>query len=125
MVPYDNMQRANAIVNVYSETSIYSPEFVFFQNPTSTSMSQYMHQSLPHITNVGNTVNIQDFSPQQIQQLISHFNVQAHIQVQEPVIASTSTATLSETSFMANATSSGTVSFSSTSLKYENNNLTF
>ena len=106
MVPYPTaMQTANA---AYSENGSYVP-------------------MMPHVTSGGNNLNLQDLTQDQIQHLISQFNTQ--VRLQEPAAtsngASSSTATITEHGLMAQASTSGNIPFPSTSLKYENNDLTF
>ncbi|KAG7577896.1 Retrotransposon Copia-like N-terminal [Arabidopsis thaliana x Arabidopsis arenosa] len=119
MVPYStSMQKANAIANVY-QPEIFQPEIGSYQSMMQQPMmSQYMQP----VVNEGTTLNLQEFTPQQIEQMITQFKSQ--IKVQEPAVTS-DTATITEHGLMAQTSTSGTVPFPSSSLKYENNNLTF
>ncbi|KAG7571875.1 Reverse transcriptase RNA-dependent DNA polymerase [Arabidopsis suecica] len=106
MVPYSNsMQMANA---AYAEHGSFVP-------------------MTPQVTCGGNNLNLQDLSQEQIQHLISQFNAQ--VQIPEPattsINTSSPTATITNHGLMAQTSTSGTIPFPSTSLKYENNNLTF
>ncbi|KAG7594818.1 Reverse transcriptase RNA-dependent DNA polymerase [Arabidopsis thaliana x Arabidopsis arenosa] len=120
--PRMQMQMAptNAIANIYTESIPYS-------TGAGSQMYPYMvSQNVPQVIDGGNTFNIQDLTPQQLQHFLSQF--QAQVPAQEPVTSSSTsgtTATITELGLMAQTSTSGTVSFPSTSLKYENNNLTF
>jgi len=122
--PYTNsMQKANVVAQVYAETGAY-PSEGYSQAPM---MNPYGSYPMPHITHGGNNLSLQDFTPQQIEQMISQF--QAQVQVPEPAASSSNPsplATVSEHGFMALTSTSGTIiPFPSTSLKYENNDLKF
>lgn len=118
----DSTQKANAIANVYSEIGTPMPYYPQLQHPQAM---------ISHITSGGNTLTLHDFSPQQIQNLISQFNTQVKVQEPPTPPSSTSiptkvaTATITEHGVMAPQSSSGIFPFPSTSLKYENNNLIF
>ena len=131
MMPYANsMQKANAVAHVYTETGM-NPNTGYYEmpmaNPYGSPVPQYMPPYAPYVTHGGNNMNLQDFTPQQIEQMVSQF--QAQVQVQEPVTTSSDpspVATISEHGLMAHTSTSGTnFLFPSTSLKYENSNLVF
>ena len=134
MMPYANsMQKANAVVHVYSENGANSNEgypYMPVMNPYGDygAMSyQVPTYQTPYLTHGGTNVNLQDFTPQQIEQMISQF--QSQVQVSEPAASSgdpSPSATITEHGLMAHTSASGiTLPFPSTSLRYENNNLTF
>ncbi|XP_023641965.1 uncharacterized protein LOC111831564 [Capsella rubella] len=131
MNPYESMHKANAIANVYSDST---PVVTDFGTYVPTAQPQYLppqSQSMPYVATDGSIQNLQNLTSQQIQQLVHQFNSQIQSSSQEsdvPIAAVTGThgtATISEHGLMAKTSTSGTVSFPSNSLKYENNNLTF
>ena len=81
----------------------------------------------PHLTSGGMDLNLQSFTPQQIQSLISQFN--AHVRVSEPQALSSSSsipqATITEHGLMNTHSSSGTVPFPSINLTFQNHNLLY
>ncbi|KAG7585030.1 Retrotransposon gag domain [Arabidopsis thaliana x Arabidopsis arenosa] len=113
MMPYANsMQKANAVAHVYTENGAY-PSNGYPYN--TMMMNQYgtpgtnVYQ-MPYVTQGGNHSNLQDFSPQQIEQMISQF--QAQVQVQESAASSSNpspNATISEHGLMAHTSTSGTI----------------
>ena len=100
-------QQANAIANVHTDVG---------------SSFQYVPPGVPHLTSGGANTLLQQFTPQQIQNLISQFNT--HVRVQEPSV-STSRATITEHGATSSASLSGTFPFPSSTLKCENAILTF
>jgi len=121
MKPYANsMQKANDVAHVYTENGAYLSEgysFNLMMVPYGSYGSNI--QQMPHVTQGGNNLSLQDFTPQQIEQMISQF--QAQVQVQEPEASSgnpSPTSTVSEHGLMALTSTSGTIiPFPSTSLK--------
>ena len=117
MLPYVNtMQNANVYANAYANSNVHS------------ATESYPHMQ-PQVTSGGNSLNLQDFTPEQIQNLVSQFN--ASVKIPDPEVPPLSTAgpsttaTVTEHGLMAQTSTSGTFLFPSTSLKFENNSLTF
>ena len=128
MMPYaSSMQKANAVAQVYTENGSY-PYDGYTPMPVNGS---YVPQYIPHVVQGGQSLNLQDFTPQQIEQLVSLFQAQAQAQVPESVASSSTPspmamATISEHGIMAPTSTSGTeLLFPSTSLTYKNDNLMF
>ena len=99
-------QQAHAIANVHSDVI----------------SSSYNQPGAPHVTSGGTNTILHEFTPQQIQHLISQFNSQ--VLVQEPHITA-SRASITEHGAIASTSSSGNFPFPSISLKYEHAALTF
>ncbi|XP_023639573.1 uncharacterized protein LOC111830938 [Capsella rubella] len=122
MVPYDAVQRANAVANVYAEQSSYAPiGYNQYAAPLYPS-PQYIPAAASSSGLHDGTTQQQEYQPQQIQQLISQFNTQ--VQVPEPV-ATSKTATVTEQGFMANNSTSGIISFPTSSLTFQNDKFYF
>ncbi|CAE6201810.1 unnamed protein product [Arabidopsis arenosa] len=113
MMPYANsMQKANAVAHVYTENG-YNPSDGYLQMPMSMngSYGTLVPQYAPPVIQDGNTQNLQDYSPQQIGQMVSQF--QAQVQVSEPVTSSSTPspiANITEHGLMAHTSTSGTFS---------------
>ncbi|XP_019085232.1 PREDICTED: uncharacterized protein LOC109126295 [Camelina sativa] len=117
-MPYDPIQKANTVANVYAEQVPYSliGSYPYAAPPESVPVSAMT--SRPD----GSAFQTPLFTPQQLQQILSQYN----IPVPAPETAATSnTATVTEHGLMAQASTSGTLPFPSTSLRYENHILTF
>ncbi|XP_023638865.1 uncharacterized protein LOC111830613 [Capsella rubella] len=131
MSPYESMHKANAIANVYSEPTLVVTDFGTYVPNAQPQYLPPQSQSMPYVETDGSIQNLQNLTSQQIQQLVHQFNSQIQSSPQESDVAIAAvtgthgTATISEHGLMAKTSTSGTVSFPSTSLKYENNNLTF
>ncbi|CAA7061254.1 unnamed protein product [Microthlaspi erraticum] len=100
-----NVQSANAIANVYADAG-----------------GSYAYAPVP-VASGDTTVSIQNYSPQQLQDLVAQFHSQVKVPV--PVAPPSQTATITDHGVMAQFSTSGNVSFPSTSLRYANNDLTF
>ncbi|CAA7015607.1 unnamed protein product [Microthlaspi erraticum] len=104
-----NIQNANAIANVYSNAGgMYTQSPVPYPSP---------------LPGGGTNVDLPTYSPQQLQELISQF--QSHVSVPESVAPPTQTATVTDHGVMAQISTSGTISFPSTSLTCQNDKLLF
>ena len=79
----------------------------------------------PQLISGGVNLDLQQFSPQQIQNMVSQFN--AHVRVSEPQVPSSCfshpSATITDHGFMDSQSSSGTIPFPSINLTSTNNNL--
>lgn len=101
-------QQANSIENVHSDVG--------------SSPFAYVNPGAPRVTSGGVRTTLQEFTPQHIQHLICQFNSQ--VRLQEPHVPS-SRATIAEHGAMATTSSSGSIPFPSTTLKYEHTIITF
>lgn len=99
-------QQANAIANVHSD--IFS--------------SSSIQPGAPYVNSGGTNTILHEFTPEQIQHLISQFNSQ--VRVQEPHITA-SRASITENGAIAPISSSGNFPFPSSTLKYEHAALNF
>lgn len=106
-------QTANAIANVYADA-------------TTSQMVSGVASDVPSVTSGGTTLTLRNFTPQQIQHLISKFN--SHVRVLEHSTlfspASTS-ASITKDGYMAPQSTSGNLSFLSTTLTYTDRTLKF
>ena len=102
------VSQTNAIANVHSSLAL----------PQQSSPAPIV----PHLTTGGTSITPQDFTPQQIQHLISQFNSQ--VRAPEHFTPS-SRASITEHGIMASTSSSGIIPFPSTSLKFQHHILTF
>ena len=106
-------QTANAIANVYADA-------------TTSQMVSGVASDVPSVTSGGKTLTLQNFTPQQIQHLISKFN--SHVRVLEHSTlfspASTS-ASITKDGYMAPQSTYGNLSFPSTTLTYTDHTLKF
>ncbi|XP_023644322.1 uncharacterized protein LOC111832183 [Capsella rubella] len=115
MNPYESMQKANAIANVYSENQLSANEYGAYGQFTQ-QYNPSPAQALPYVASDGSIQNLQNLSSQQIQQLVQQFNSQVQHAAPDsdvPIAAVTSThstATISENGVMAKTSTSGTFS---------------
>ncbi|XP_020882872.1 uncharacterized protein LOC110228907 [Arabidopsis lyrata subsp. lyrata] len=105
--PRMQMQMAptNVVANIYTESIPY------YAGAGSQTYPYMVSQNFPQVTDGGNTFNIQDLTPQQLQHFLSQF--QAQVLAQEPVTSSSTsgtTATITELGLMAQTSTSGTFS---------------